>query len=365
MIVTIASGLYVVSYVFFSPLAGKLAKIYSKRKIMIVARLVEIPLFLAGIAGFWFRDVYTVMSVIFLLGLVSTLFSPSKYGLIRDIGGQKGISFGTGTLEMLTFFGVLIGTLAASLVSDHFGMLLLASVSIIASLLAFWSAWSIKADESEPESGADDTLNPLLFLVRSYKFAGVIKGMNWVVTGLSVFWMTGNLIQMNLMVHCQEALGMTNTETGIVMTFCAVGIGLGSYLTGLLSRGKIQTGFVPYGGAGAVLTLLLVFVLQPAGWVFTALVFCAAFFLGVYMVPLSASVQNSVEGRGQGIMIAYSNFVIFLFILLSSGLFGATAKFFDTNSVFLVIVVLMLMSTWILTARVPGMAKASMGIFRN
>ncbi len=124
-IVPLGSGLYVVSYLFFSPFAGKLAKTQQKKRIIIVSRMAEFVFFLMGSIGFYFHSIFIVMVCIFFLGLISTLFSPAKYGLIRDIGGNEGISFGTGTLEMFTFFGALLGPLVATIVSDHYSIWLI------------------------------------------------------------------------------------------------------------------------------------------------------------------------------------------------------------------------------------------------
>jgi MFS family permease len=355
MVVTLASGLYVVSYIFFSPLAGRLSKIFEKKKIMFFSKAIEIPIFILSICGFYFQSINIVMISIFLLGLISTLFSPSKYGLIRDIGGNEGISFGTGTLEMLTFFGVLLGTLAASIVSDHFNILTVTIIVILASASALLSISKLKVNESEPLKYSKETINPLKFLIQLFRHAGEIKGMNYIIAGLASFWMIGNLIQMNLIVHCPKVLGMTNTQTGIVMTCAAIGIGLGSYLAGVISKGTVELGITPFGAIGMIVNLSLIYFLHPTGILFSALVFLSAFSCGVYMVPLSAYVQSSIEGRFQGDMIAYSNFTCFLLILISSGLFGATAKYFDTNMVFLVLVFIVIVITYIMLNHVPGM----------
>ncbi|PKP19358.1 MAG: hypothetical protein CVU05_11580 [Bacteroidetes bacterium HGW-Bacteroidetes-21] len=354
-IVTLASGLYVVSYVLFSPLGGRLAKWYSKKRIMVLAKLAEIPVFIFSITGFYFQNLTMVMTGIFILGLISTLFSPSKYGLIRDIDGEKGISYGTGTLEMLTFFGVLLGTLAASLISDHFDIILLSGISVFSSLLALFSIYKLKVAEEPEDKTEKETLNPVLFFIKSYKWASAMQGTNAVIAGLATFWMIGNLIQMNLMVHCPNTLHMTNTETGIVMTFAAIGIGLGSYITGILSRGRIAVRLTPIGGIGMIVSLLLLYFLQPTGWFFTGFVFIAAFFCGVYMVPLSAYIQNQIKGRKQGDIIAYSNFTSFLFILISSGLFGFVSMTIDTNTVFLMLVIIVALMTLLMTVQVPTM----------
>jgi MFS family permease len=107
-IVSLASGLFFVSYIFFSPLAGRLSMTLYKKKIIIWIRIIQFPIYILACTGFWLHNLYIVFICIFLIGFTSTLYGPAKYSLIRDIGGVKGISFGTGTLEMLTFLGNIL-----------------------------------------------------------------------------------------------------------------------------------------------------------------------------------------------------------------------------------------------------------------
>ena len=109
-LVSAAAALLVLPYIFLSPWAGKLAKEHPKSKIIQWAKLAEIPIMVIAAAGFVFSSIYVVMTGMFLMGLQSCLYSPSKYGIIRDIGGKEGISFGTGAMEMITFGAVLLGT---------------------------------------------------------------------------------------------------------------------------------------------------------------------------------------------------------------------------------------------------------------
>ncbi len=355
LIVSLASGLYVLSYIFFSPLAGRLSKTMYKKKIMIIARFVELFLILIGSLGFYIESVYMVMACIFLLGLVSTLFSPSKYGLIRDIGGNEGISFGTGTLEMFTFFGALLGPLLATIVSDHYNFYVMSALFLLISLSSLFSIWRLKVHESEPVKKSEEPIIPFVFEYKAFKFASTIKGLNLIILGLSSFWMVGSFLQMNLLVHCPKTLGMTNTQTGYVLTVSAMGIGLGSFLAGLISKGKVELGLTPIGGFGMSITLLILFFLQPTGILFGFLIFLTAMFCGIYMVPLSASVQNSVEGRKQGDMIAYSNFMIFLLIFISAAFFALITKHFGTNAIFIFLVILIMTMSILMIKYVPNM----------
>lgn len=364
MIVSLASGLYVLSYIFFSPLAGKLSKTMYKKQIMITARITELILVIIGSLGFYIENVVVVMAAIFLLGLVSTLFSPSKYGLIRDIGGNEGLSFGTGTLEMFTFFGAILGPLLATIVSDHYNFYLMSGLFVIISLMSLFSIWKLKVKESEPEKECKDTIIPFVFEYKAFKFASSIKGLNLIILGLSSFWMVGSFLQMNLLVHCPKTLGMTNTQTGYVLTASAMGIGIGSFLAGLISKGKIELGLTPVGGFGMTISLLFLYFLQPTGILFGFLIFLTAMFCGIYMVPLSASVQNSVEGRKQGDMIAYSNFMIFLLIFISAALFAVITKHFGTNSIFIFLVILILSMSLLMIKYVPAMFARFKGLLK-
>ncbi len=364
LIVSLASGLYVLSYIFFSPLAGRLAKTKHKKRIIVVSRMFEFALFVIGSIGFYIENVYIVMATIFLLGLISTLFSPAKYGLIRDIGGNEGLSFGTGTLEMFTFFGALFGPLLATIISDHYNFYLMSFLFLILSIASFVSISRLKVVESEPMSKSDDTIIPFVFEYRTFLFALSMKGLNLIILGLASFWMIGSFLQMNLLVHCPKTLGMTNTQTGYVLTASAVGIGLGSYLAGIISRGKIELGLTPIGGLGMTITLLTLYLLQPTGIFFGFLIFLTAMFCGIYMVPLSASVQSSVEGRKQGDMIAYSNFVVFLLIFISAALFAVITKYFGTNAVFIVLVCLILLMTLAMVKYVPTMFTRVRGLLK-
>ena len=83
------------------------------------------------------------------------------------------------------------------------------------------------------------------------------------------------------------------------------------------------------------------------------------------MVPLSASVQNSVEGRKQGDMIAYSNFMIFLLIFISAALFAVITQHFGTNAIFIFLVVFILTMSVLMIKYVPTMFARFRDLLKN
>ena len=164
MVVTLASAALVIPYLLFSPLAGRLAKIYKKRKIVVWAKFAEMLIMVVAAAGFLTHSTGLVLSSILLMGLQSALFSPSKYGLIRDIGGEEGISYGSGAMEMFAFVGILTGTLMAAFLSESVTIPVLCVILFGVALFGWLSSLTIRANESEPMKESHETLNPVKFV---------------------------------------------------------------------------------------------------------------------------------------------------------------------------------------------------------
>lgn len=357
MVVTAASAALVVPYLIFSPLAGRLAKVCSKRKVVVWAKFCEILIMFVAAGGFLCRSTAWVLCSVLLMGLQSALFSPSKYGLIRDIGGEEGLSFGSGAMEMFAFVGILTGTLMAAFLSESVSIPVLCVILFAVALAGWLCSLTIRAEEGAPMRESGETLNPVRFARDMYRRAGAFPGLNLVVGGLAVFWLIASMIQMTLIVYCGNELGMSDLETGLVMSLVAVGIGSGCYLAGVFSRRQVELGLVPLGGVTTGAMFLLIFFSNAGGVLFAFLAFGAAFCSGMFKVPLDAWIQANVKGREVGDMLAYSNLITFLFMLFASGIFGGIELLMETKFVFLFLGALTFLITFVLFARMKGMRE--------
>lgn len=364
-VIMLASGLFVLPYIFFSPLAGKLARDHSKARIIQKAKLYEIPIMIVASTGFLLANVYIVMFAIFLMGLQSSLFSPAKYGIIRDIGGKEGISFGTGAMEMLTFIGVLIGTFIAGVFSDFhkipdhalYRTLVICGALILFAIVGWLISLKIHPKETVPDEEDETSLNFIIFLIRSFRWAKQIKGLNITIIGLASFWLIGSLLQMNITVHCRNVLNLSDTHTSTIMALVAIGIGVGCYLTGVISNRKVKMHLVPIGGVGMAICVSLIYLLNPGTTLFTVLIVTTAFFAGVFKIPLNAFIQDRVEGRKLGLILAYNNLMLFIFILISSGIFGLVENLSDSLGVFLTTAAFIWVITIVVWQKIPGAKK--------
>ena len=114
----VTAGALVLPYILCSPLADRLAMSFDKKTIVRLAKWAELPIVAVAVAGFAFQSAWTVVAAVLLMGLQSSLYSPAKYALVRDVGGEDRISTGMGGMDGIAFGGVLAGTIVASVASD-------------------------------------------------------------------------------------------------------------------------------------------------------------------------------------------------------------------------------------------------------
>lgn len=331
-LISLVSASLVVPYLFLSPLAGRLAVIYSKKKVFRLCKLLEIPVLALACVAFYFHWVMMAVLVVLLMGILSCLYSPSKYSLIRDIGGEEGVSFGSGVFEMMAFLGILIGTVTASVVSDVYNQWIVFGLLLGLAVLGYVVTSSIRATELPENKDEVGTLNPIRFLIDSFRFARQHANVNSAVFGASAFWLIGGMLQMNLVIHTKQVYHASNTTTGMVMACAAIGIALGTWAAGKISGEKVKKGLILVGILSmSFLFVLLTFIHLRLGF-FVFCVFTVAFMGGLFQIPCLSMLQNANLGRKLGDMIGYLNLVTFIFVLLGTFLFSVTTHFTNENS---------------------------------
>jgi acyl-[acyl-carrier-protein]-phospholipid O-acyltransferase/long-chain-fatty-acid--[acyl-carrier-protein] ligase len=346
-LISMVSASLVVPYLFLSPLAGRLAVIYSKKKVFRVCKLLEIPVLALACVAFYFQWGLLAVTAVLLMGILSCMYSPSKYSLIRDIGVEEGVSFGSGVFEMMAFLGILIGTVTASVVSDMYHDWIVFSIFIGLALLGYVVTRSIRAHEIPENKEDKGTLNPIRFVIDSFRFARKHPDVNSAVFGASAFWLIGGMLQMNLVIHCKHVYHTSNTTTGMVMACAAIGIALGCWAAGKISGKEVKKGLILIGISGMSFIFFLLTFFHFSLWFFVFCVFSTAFMGGLFEIPCLSMLQNSNIGRKLGDMIGYLNLVTFIFVLTGTLFFSLTTFFTSENSfaVFGVILTICLLVT--------------------
>lgn len=333
-LIALVSASLVVPYLILSPLGGKLAVHYSKLKVFRVLKFIEFPIMAIACIAFLYEWVMVAMLAVLLMGIQSCLYSPAKYGLIRDIGGVEGSAFGSGMFETMAFLGILTGTVLASWLSDVYQVWVFVAVFMLLAAAGYLVSLYIKADEPLPDRESSLTVNlfPWRFLRDSYQLAKSFKQVNAAVFGVSAFWLIGALLQMNIVIHAGKFYQVSNTATGLVMAFAAIGIALGTWLSGVLTSKVKGKSLMLWGLTGMLVNLLIIVFLQINFQLFLVLIFLTACFGGLFQVPNLTVIQQADAGRKLGQLLAYMNLVIFIFVLLASVLFSITMLITNDNS---------------------------------
>lgn len=345
-LISLVSAALVIPYIILSPYAGRLSVRYSKWAVFRFFKLLEFPIMALAAFAFWMEWVLIAVFAVLLMGIQSCLYSPAKYGLIRDIGGVDGSAFGSGGFESMAFLGILTGTVAASVLSDFYQWWMLTAAMMLLALLGYLMVLRIRVVEPPRDPAASEGvhLNPLRFLFFSWRLARDFKGVNAAIFNISSFWLIGALLQMNIVIHAGQQYAATNTATGIVMSLAAVGIAAGSLIAGWLSSRIAAKYVVAIGLIGMFINIALVLWFPVNFAAFSVLMFFAAAFGGFYQVPYLASIQRVKAGRQLGRLIAYLNLVIFIFVLLATVVFSVTTSLTGESSFAVFGVILLIIS---------------------
>lgn len=320
----------VLPYILCSPLADRLTVVFPKRRILTLAKLAELPIVSVAAAGFFMESSALVVAAILLMGLQSSLYSPAKYALVRDVGGAGRISTGMGGMEGVAFAAVLAGTIAASYASDRAPMWVSCAALFAFAVLGLAGSLTIKADEER--SRELHSMNPLRYMGRAYRMAKRYDGLNAVIATLSVFWFAAAMLQQGLLVYGKDVLGLDGVHTGGILAVAAVGIVAGQVIAGFVDRSRFLLGATLLTGwiAAALLAVLFLVPLTPVA--FAVVTGLLAFDMGFFKLPLDAEIQKVVKGPKLNTMLAYFNQVSFLFMFLSSGCYIAVSWLFGPKA---------------------------------
>lgn len=331
-LISVVSAALVLPYLVFSPLGGKLSVRYQKANVFRFFKLIELPIMFIASLSLYLEWVYLAVFSVLLMGIQSSLYSPSKYGLIRDIGGEKGVSEGSGGFEAMAFLGILLGTFVASLLADYGSYTIIYIIFLGVAALGYLVTLQIKVEEESVSENHNFKINPISFFRHGYHVASSFPQVNLAVVGASVFWLLGSVLQMNLVIHSRQLYEVSATFAGIVMGVAAVGIAAGTWVAGMISGEKVERGLVLIGLTGMLLVLLLILFVSVSFEIFVIMVFLFAFSGGLFQVPNLAIIQGAGLGRNIGTVIAYLNLLTFILILLGTLIFSVTTSVTNENS---------------------------------
>jgi len=102
---------FTLPFILLSGYAGQFADRNSKRYVSVLVKIVEVPIALLALVGFFVGNLWITMVALVALTCQSSFFGPAKYGMIPELVEPGDLSRANGTINMMTNLAVIAGTL--------------------------------------------------------------------------------------------------------------------------------------------------------------------------------------------------------------------------------------------------------------
>ncbi len=342
MLTAFVNALILLPFVMFFTPAGFLSDRFRKNWILYQSSKLALIITILISISYFFGLFKIALFLTFLLALQSAIFSPAKYGLIKELFGKESLTEGNGIVQTVTIVAMLLSSL---LFSFAFEWLIdakevstsdiLSNIWPITLILVAFAALQVHLTKKVPSFVEGD--KSLVLKKDKYLRFGYLKEnlslafSNRVIfesiIGLSIFYAVAQVIIAIFGVHLKEVANEHNTVIAQgIMALAGVGIAIGSVLTMKLSKNYIETGLIPIGAIGVSIVITLI-ANSSSAIVLGILFLIFGIFGGFLIVILNALIQFRSQEHQLGRIMATSNFVqsflmlVFLLITMFVALF--------------------------------------------
>jgi acyl-[acyl-carrier-protein]-phospholipid O-acyltransferase / long-chain-fatty-acid--[acyl-carrier-protein] ligase len=332
-ILSTAGIVFVVPFLLFSAFGGTLADRYSKSKIIIATRVFRLITVLVGFLSFVYPNIIADYTVLFIMATFSAIFEPSKYSIIPEIVPQEEISKINGLMTSANFLAIIIGTFVPSflLQISNNNFLLVFGCVVLITLLELLTALGIE-QTSPAGSTKPFRIHFLGEISQSLKVANQYPSLLVSVIGTAIFLFIGGYVQLNVIPFAVQSLHLTDIEGGYLFLLTALGIGVGAVAAGKISGKGIELGLVPFSAIGIAICCYLIYFFASNLSAVITLNILLGLFGGLYQIPLAAFTQVASPRIERGGIIAATNFLSFLGVLLAAGLLYVASEVFHLTA---------------------------------
>ncbi|MEX0341432.1 MAG: MFS transporter [Erythrobacter sp.] len=248
----LASALFILPFFILSALAGQLADMRDKAKIIRIVKLCEIGLMMIGATGLYMAWqgilVHTVaipllLLALFLTGVQSTFLGPINYAILPQHLRKEEVLAGTGLVEAGTYIAILMGTiLAGPLAVKHTGW---AAIGIIViSCIGYLVSRQVPPAPplGEVEKLDWHILRASVKLVRDTMHNAEVY---YAILAISFFWTIGAVLFIQFPPLAKNTIMASPEVASLFLVVFSIGVAIGSVAVNALLKGRVSARYSP------------------------------------------------------------------------------------------------------------------------
>lgn len=249
MFSAVASGVFILPFFVLSALAGQLADMRDKARIIRIVKAAEIGIMCVGAAGLLLAwqgigtstiAIPLLLLALFAMGVHSTFFGPIKYAILPQHLEEHEVLAGTGLVEAGTYIAILFGTILAGWIPVE-----VAAVAVVVTAVVGYFA-----GRQVPPAPAQGEVEPLDYHIIRSSIALVRNTSHdrrvfLAIMAISFFWTIGAVLFIQFPPLAKNVLTASKEVASLFLVIFSIGVAIGSVSVNALLKGTVSARYSP------------------------------------------------------------------------------------------------------------------------
>ena len=259
----LASGLFILPFFVLSALAGQLADMRDKARIIRIVKAAEIAIMAVGAAGLFvaWQDlecargnacyvaphsllaasaIPLMLAALFAMGVHSTFFGPIKYAILPQHLKREEVLAGTGLVEAGTYIAILSGTIIAGFIPVEAAAVAIFATAVIGYIVS----------RQVPPAPAQGEVEKLDFhfiraSIRLIRDTMQNREIYFAILAISFFWTIGAVLFIQFPPLAKNVIMASKEVASLFLVVFSVGVAIGSVSVNALLKGEVSARYAP------------------------------------------------------------------------------------------------------------------------
>ncbi len=361
----IAQALFILPFFVLSALAGQLADLHDKAKVIRAVKTAEILIMAVGALGLFTQNVTLMLAAVFGMGVHSTFFGPIKYAILPQHLQHDEVLGGTGLVEAGTYLAILGGTLLAGFVADRPAT---AAVAVVVIAVIGW--FGGRQVPPAPPAAEAQPLDWHILRAAARLVAATMhtRHLFLAILSISFFWTIGAVLIIAFPPLVKNILGANEAVASMFIAIFSIGIAIGSVAINRLLKSEVSARFAPASVLAMGVFVLLLrhvalrwdnhgvteltslpdFIHHPLAALMIVALLGVAIAGGMFVVPLYAFLTTTVPKTETARVVAANNIVNSGAMVAGAAVaYGLTAMGIASTGQLVLVACMCIISAWL------------------